>query len=651
MNYILAFIFTISVANGFAQEQYSLGVIEISDKEQSYITPRGASNIKISAFESNNYNETSQVISQAPGVALTSSGARNERLITIRGFNLRQVPLLMDGIPVSLPYDGYVDLGRFLVGDLASVQVTKGLSSVTLGPNAIGGVVNLVSQKPHKELEVSIKTGSSLDNKGRKASSNNLMRIAGNKRKYYYQITAQKSIQGHINTSSDYIGKERIDHSHHSDRKASIKFGITPNISDEYTMNIIDQVGSKEVPVYSGPLSTIKKRYWNYPEWNKRSYYFQSKTRIGREIEIKSKLFRDEFKNTLKSYDDDNYSTQNAPYAFTSYYDDDVMGGQVEVKGKLKKMRLMTSFHMKQDHHRENNLGEPIIQFIDHTYSVGLESSYKVSQKFESIIGASIDWQVNKRAESYDSTTSKYSTYDSNIGQAFNPLLGMIYRPNNWSSFHVNASKKTRFPTMKDRYSFRLGKSLPNPDLKEEMAIIYELGGNIVAFDAIEIGTNIFYYDIDDTLRPVNVDSSTTQMRNTGKSSTKGLELGITYEVNDQMKIMADYTLIKREDKSSLDLNFTDVPRHQGKLTATFNPTDNLTLSSTAEANSYRYSDTNGLQIAKGYFIANASFTYKLFKTLSISSGIDNLFDRYYELTSGYPEAGRQYYLNAEASF
>ncbi|MGZ8220275.1 MAG: TonB-dependent receptor plug domain-containing protein, partial [Methylobacter sp.] len=45
-------------------------------------------------------------------------GARNERLIYIRGFNSRQVPLFMDGIPVYVPYDGNVDLNRFSTFDI-----------------------------------------------------------------------------------------------------------------------------------------------------------------------------------------------------------------------------------------------------------------------------------------------------------------------------------------------------------------------------------------------------------------------------------------------------------------------------------------------------------------------------------------------------
>ena len=50
----------------------------------------------------------------APGVSLHRVGPRNEGMLYIRGFDLRQVPLFIDGIPVYVPYDGYVDLDRFV---------------------------------------------------------------------------------------------------------------------------------------------------------------------------------------------------------------------------------------------------------------------------------------------------------------------------------------------------------------------------------------------------------------------------------------------------------------------------------------------------------------------------------------------------------
>ena len=38
-----------------------------------------------------------------PGITTTGGGQRNERMVTVRGFDSRQVPVFIDGIPVYVP--------------------------------------------------------------------------------------------------------------------------------------------------------------------------------------------------------------------------------------------------------------------------------------------------------------------------------------------------------------------------------------------------------------------------------------------------------------------------------------------------------------------------------------------------------------------
>lgn len=96
--------------------------------------------------------DVSKALNLLPGITLSAVGPRNEAMIYLRGFDLRQVPLFIDGIPVYIPYDGYVDLARFTTFDLAEINVSKGYTSVLYGPNALGGAINLISRKPVKKL-------------------------------------------------------------------------------------------------------------------------------------------------------------------------------------------------------------------------------------------------------------------------------------------------------------------------------------------------------------------------------------------------------------------------------------------------------------------------------------------------------------------
>ena len=111
-----------------------------------------------------NLVNAAKALDYLPGVSIQHLSAnRNEAGIMVRGFSTRgQVPLYIDGIPISVPYDGYVDFNRFLTSDIGEIQVARGYSSPLLGPNALGGSINMVTEEPVKKFDADalIGTGS-----------------------------------------------------------------------------------------------------------------------------------------------------------------------------------------------------------------------------------------------------------------------------------------------------------------------------------------------------------------------------------------------------------------------------------------------------------------------------------------------------------
>ncbi len=92
-------------------------------------------------------------------MSIANVGPRNESVVYVRGFDLRQVPVFIDGVPVYVPYDGYVDMGRFTTFDLAEINVSKGFASILYGANTMGGAINLVSRKPVSKFEINGRAG------------------------------------------------------------------------------------------------------------------------------------------------------------------------------------------------------------------------------------------------------------------------------------------------------------------------------------------------------------------------------------------------------------------------------------------------------------------------------------------------------------
>lgn len=602
-------------------------------------------------MESQNKMDVSRALNMLPGITLTASGPRNESMVSVRGFDLRQVPVYMDGIPVYVPYDGYVDLARFTTFDLAAIDVSKGFSSVLYGPNSLGGAINLVSRKPSKKLEYDGSLGMINEN-GIKGNIN----IGSKVGKFYFQGGFSYLDRNSFRMSSNFIptanenGGQR-DNSYRTDQKISFKVGWTPTEKSEYAIGYINQQGEKGNPVYTGndPLNTLllKPRFWQWPNWDKESFYFISNSNFDDKNSFKTRLYFDRFKNTLDSYDDATYSAQTKAYAFESIYNDYTYGGNLEYNTKfIPKNDLKVAFQFKEDVHRENNLGEPVRHFTDNTVLIGIEDIYKVNSKFTIIPGVSYNIRKNTEAEDYNSTTKVISDYPSaDASDAFNAQIGFFYHLNEEQKLGATVSQKTRFATIKDRYSYRMGTAIPNPDLKPEKAINYELNYTANIFHKITFQTALFYSSITNAILSVsNVQPGKSQMQNFGKAEYFGVEAQINYAVLDKLSLNFNYTYIERNNITNPNIHFTDVPNTKVMGTLEYQPIKILRFIANSEFNSSRFSTSYGARVPD-YTLLNFYASSKIAKNFSIDAGINNIFDRNYCLVEGYPEEGRNFFV------
>lgn len=626
---------------------FNLGEVIITSQQNKDTLNRVTSK----TMESQNKMEVSKALNLLPGISLTASGPRNESMVSVRGFDLRQVPVYMDGIPVYVPYDGYVDLARFTTFDLAAVDVSKGFSSVLYGPNSLGGAINLVSRKPSKKLEYDAALGMINEN-GYRGNVNIGSKIG----KFYFQGGFSYLDRDSFRMSSNFVptanenGGQR-DNSYRTDQKISFKVGWTPTEKSEYAIGYINQQGEKGNPVYTGYDTQnsllLKPRYWQWPNWDKESFYFISNSAFDDKNSFKTRLYFDRFKNTLDSYDDSSYSTQTKPYAFESIYNDYTFGGNLEYNTKIiPKNDLKFAFQFKEDVHRENNLGEPVRHFIDNTVLIGIEDVYKVNSKFTVIPGISYNIRKNLEAEDYNSTTKTISDFpDAGASDAFNAQVGLFYQLNNQQKLGATISQKTRFATIKDRYSYRMGTAIPNPDLKPEKAINYELNYTATLFEKITFQTALFYSSLSDAILSVsNVEPGKSQMQNFGEADYKGIEAQLNYAILENLSLNLNYTYIERKNITNPNIHFTDVPNTKVMGTLEYSPIKILRLIANAEFNSPRFSTSYGARVPD-YTLLNLYVSGKISKNFSLDAGLNNIFDRNYSLVEGYPEEGRNFFV------
>lgn len=138
-----------------ADDAFDLGVVYVIAQRPSpgEVAPEQVSSVVTrDDIQTFNRETVGDAVNLLSGVTV-STNSRNEQTVYLRGYDPRQAPLFIDGMPVYVPYDGYVDFGRFVTANLAAIQVAKGFSSVAYGPNTLGGAINLISRKLVKAFE------------------------------------------------------------------------------------------------------------------------------------------------------------------------------------------------------------------------------------------------------------------------------------------------------------------------------------------------------------------------------------------------------------------------------------------------------------------------------------------------------------------
>jgi iron complex outermembrane receptor protein len=644
----------------------------------------GGSTITQDDIRQFNRDTLDTAIQLVPGATVSMVGARNEANIWIRGFDRFRVPLYIDGIPVYLPADNRIDFSRFSTSDISEIQVSKGFTSVIDGPGALGGSVNLVSREVSRPFEGDMRIGGSFDDNGAFNGVTTDAFVGARQGNWYVQAAVSERYHNHFRLSDDYgpgtleNGGNR-NHSQSNDYKINLKAGYVPSATDEYSLNFIDQMGSKNNAL---PDSVIPAggtvRFWDWPNWDKQSVYYLSTTSIDDAgSSVKVRLYYDRFYNVLKSYDDATYSTQHKPSAFVSTYDDNAYGGSAELDEMLfdgaDKLRL--SGHFRYDQHNAQQdanakltifYAQPNLRSALNTYSIAIENIYHPTTDWDVIAGVSYDYRELLKAQDFNTFSpvparppyGAIFNYPTSNRHAVNPELAVIYRYDDTGSIHASVSQTTRFPTLFELFSSRFGTFTGNPNLGPERSLNWETG----IADTIlgtHIGLNLFYDRVTSAIESVGVIfpapiGATTQNRNIGTEIHQGFEIEASRAMLPNLEVGGNYSYLDREIRNNVQIS-TDLPRHKLFLYANWTPFGTLTISPNIEYESKR--TLQNAVITTRYFrggdfvLTNVKAKYEILTGTSIEGGITNLLDANYAIADGYHSPGRGYFFTVRTSF
>jgi iron complex outermembrane receptor protein len=536
---------------------------------------------KIEALQPRNLSD---VLSYSSGT-FVSAGAKNEFRLKIRGFEGERVVLLYDGIPIYEPFFNSFDLKTIPTEEIENIKVVKGASSVLYGPNAMGGIVNVITRRP---VPPSFSLKTSYD-------SHNALNLASTGSLRWNKVF----LSGFFSFDKSDGFKWNQDGSHAS-----------MDNSDYERANFTSEYGIPSATEYYRP------RYWRFKDWDRLQFNLGGTFSFFKKGNLKVRSYYVRHFNVLDAYTGPDYNDLQ----WESTYKNDSYGAFL--LGSLpfaSQNELKFSLNFRDDRVRtQDDVGEMWEEFKHQTVSLGLESHFRLNSRWRLIAGASLD---HLRKFTGENKTS------------LNPIAGLKFNPSEYMDLHISVSQKSRFPSMRSLYSTQGG----NPDLKHERGTSYELGF-LYERDFLLSGA-VFYNKIEDLIQSVRLlDGSRTNL-NIGQAHIAGFEMEFSKAFR-WMDLSVNYTYldgVNKDEDRPLDL----VPKSQLNFVMNVDGPRNtkFTLSglyvSSAEVQIFE-----DIVRIPGYFVLSAVFSVRI-SNVDIFLKAENLLDNYYVTEPGYPMKAR----------
>jgi len=482
-------------------------------------------------------------LNRVPGVFAQDSGnfAQDVR-IQIRGFGtraafgIREIKVLLDGLPETLP-DGQTQLDGIDLDSIQRIEVLRGPASSLYG-NASGGVIQFFTEDGPDDPEATLRiTGGSYGLGKYELKGGG---TAGSARMFFQGSFTQ--VEGYRDHSASQAGVVN----------GKLRWDIAPETSATFLLNFVDSPEAQD----PGGLTTAEVHA------NRRqARALNAALDAGEEVEQVrlGATARHAFgEHEISGYAYALHRSFDNRLAIPPALGDGVVtfervspGGGArylyggDIFGWAQQFALGVDVQYQDDDRRrylneDGDNGDLTLHQDEQVTGLGVYGREAVYLTPDLELSAGLRYDLvhfDVAADFPPGAETGTRTFD-----ALSPAGGVLWAARGWLSFFGNIGTAFQVPTTTE-LSNPDGPGL-NPDLEPQRAISYEVGGRAEAA-AFNGGAAMYYLDIRDELIPFESPSGRTAFRNAGRSRRFGLELDSQVELLPGLRWTTAVTLLQ----------------------------------------------------------------------------------------------------------
>lgn len=514
-----------------------------------------------------------QVLRELPLLHVRTN-SRGEAEVSARGSESRQVAVLVDGIPITLAWDARADVSIIPATALQEVVYTRGLSSMLYGPNVLGGVLEAnIGRAAAMPDHASARITSGVDDTGS------------------YGATASATVPV-PRESGDLLIRGGIGFRDAEDQPLARDVVERPTAEDGSRLNTdskdLDGFLSLRYKAHSGSWYSLSgtafraergiaaelgndgARFWRYPEVSRVLTVAAMGTGTRPSpfgglggLEFSAGL--DRGRTEIDSYTDETYSEidafEDGRDVATTFR---ALGSQtVGTRGSLRAAATLSNLKHEEFIPAGNST------YRQRLWSFGLENTWRLIQDGSGIHSLSLNtggaYDVGETPEAGGrERLGRIAQGGGRIGVS----LGL---DRNETVLHAGASRRGRFPALRELYSGALNRFAPNPDLKPEKLTAIEAGVTR-RHAAGQLQVVAFHSRVKDAIVRITLEDRRFMRVNRNELESTGLEMLAAHRLG-RFDLAADFTL------QSVDLTDTEadethqpenLPEAFGSLSARF---------------------------------------------------------------------------------